>query len=333
MAFEKRALAGRQVHPVGLGCMNLSWAYGDPPPHPEKLRLLERALELGYDHLDTANIYGLGRNEELLGEAVMHRRGEFLLASKMAITVNSEGKRGIDCSPDAIIRSIDESLSRLKIERIDLYYMHRFDPAVPVAEMAGAMARLIEAGKIGGYGVSEWSAAHIREAHATCAMAAVQTEYSLWTRQAEIAVLETTRELGIAFVAFSPVGRGALCGTLGEAPEFGKADIRAGMPRFDAGNWPANHALIAEFCALAESAGVAPSQLALAWVLAQGPHVHAIPGTTCIAHLEENFATLSLDIAPETIAAAGALVNRASVSGPRYNAAMQASIDTEDFAD
>jgi aryl-alcohol dehydrogenase-like predicted oxidoreductase len=333
MAFEKRALAGRQVHPVGLGCMNLSWAYGDPPPHADRIRLLERALDLGIDHLDTANIYGLGKNEELLGDAVMGRRADFLLASKMAITVRDDGKRGIDCSPQAIARSIDESLARLKTDRIDLYYMHRFDPAVPVAEMAGAMARLIEAGKIGGYGVSEWSATHIREAHAECPMAAVQTEYSLWTRQPEIAVLETTRELGIAFVAFSPVGRGALTGTIGAAPAFGKADIRAGMPRFDAEHWPANHALIAEFSSLANRAGVTPAQLALAWVLAQGPHVHAIPGTTSIAHLEENFAALSCDIAPGFIAEVGALVGRRSVSGPRYNAAMQASIDTEDFAD
>lgn len=328
----KRALAGRMVHPVGLGCMNLSWAYGDPPPHAEKVQLLERALALGYDHLDTANIYGLGRNEALLGEAVSRRRDAFLLASKMGIVVRDGGARGIDCSPEAIARSIDESLARLRTERIDLYYMHRFDRTVPVAEMAGAMARLIEAGKIGGYGVSEWSAAHIREAHATCPMAAVQTEYSLWTRQPEIAVLETTRELGIAFVAFSPVGRGALCGTLGAAPEFGKGDIRAGMPRFGAENWPANHALIGRFEALAARAGVTPAQLALGWLLAQGPHVHAIPGTTSIDHLEENFAALSCAFAPEVLAEAGALIGQSTVSGPRYAPAMQASIDTEDFS-
>ncbi|MFN6936057.1 MAG: aldo/keto reductase [Tsuneonella sp.] len=330
--MEKRLLAGRKVAPIGLGCMNLSWAYGDPPPHADKLRLLERALDLGYDHLDTANIYGLGRNEELLGEAVMGRRGDFLLASKMGIVVRDDGKRGIDCSASAIKRFIDESLARLKTDRIDLYYMHRFDPTVPVAEMAGAMAQLIEAGKIGAYGVSEWSAAHIREAHAECPMAAVQTEYSLWTRQPEIAVLETTRELGIAFVAFSPVGRGALCGTLGAAPQFGKGDIRAGMPRFGPDHWPANHALITRFSALAEGAGLAPAQLALAWVLAQGPHVHAIPGTTSIAHLEENFATLSHDVPQSVLDRAGALIDHNAVSGPRYNAAMQASIDTEDFA-
>ena len=329
--MEKRILAGRMVRPIGLGCMNLSWAYGDPPPHADKVRLLERALELGYDHLDTANIYGLGRNEELLGEAVMDRRADFFLASKTGIVVREGGARGIDCAPESIAQSIDASLARLKTDHIDLLYMHRFDRTVPIADMVGALARAIEAGKIGSYGVSEWSAAHIREAHAVHPMAAVQTEYSLWTRQPEIAVLETTRELGIAFVAFSPVGRGALGGELGEAPAFGERDIRATMPRFQPEHWRANHALIARLDALAESAGAAPAQLALAWLLAQGPHVHAIPGTTSIAHLEENLATLSLDIPPAVLDEAGALINQATVSGPRYSPAMQASIDTEDF--
>ncbi|MCT2560041.1 aldo/keto reductase [Tsuneonella sp. YG55] len=332
MAFEKRTLAGRQVHPVGLGCMNLSWAYGDPPPHDEKVRLLERAIALGYDHLDTSNIYGLGRNETLIGEALSGCRDAYLLASKTGIVVQDGGGRGIDCSPEAITRSLDESLARLKTDHIDLFYLHRLDRAVPIADMVGALSRAIEAGKIGGYGVSEWSAAHIREAHAVHPMAAVQTEYSLWTRQPEIAVLETTRELGIAFVAFSPVGRGALGGELGDRPAFGEHDIRRGMPRFGADHWPANRALIARFETLAQEAGVAPAQLALAWVLDQGPHVHAIPGTTSLAHLEQNFAAQSLEIAPATLAAAGDLINRATVSGPRYSAAMQASIDTEDFA-
>ena len=329
--MEKRTLAGRMVAPVGLGCMNLSWAYAAPPAHGDKIKLLERALELGYDHLDTANIYGLGKNEELLGEAVSARRDAFLLASKTGIVIDGE-RRGIDCSPEAMTNSIDASLARLRTDHIDLFYMHRFDPKVPIAESVGALARAVDAGKIGGYGVSEWSAAHIREAHAVHPMAAVQTEYSLWTRQPEIAVLETTRELGIAFVAFSPVARGALGGELGDAPQFDQRDIRRTMPRFMAGHWPANRALIARFEELANGAWVAPAQLALAWLLAQGPHVHVIPGTTSIAHLEENFATLSLDIPASVIEEAGALIDQASVSGPRYSAAMQATIDTEDFA-
>jgi aryl-alcohol dehydrogenase-like predicted oxidoreductase len=328
--MEKRELAGRLVPPVGLGCLNLSWAYGDPPPHEQKLRLLERALELGYDHFDTANVYGLGRNETLLGEAIMHARGDFLLASKTGIVVEGPA-RGIDCRPDAMLASLDESLARLKAERIDLFYMHRFDPKVPIADMIGALSRAIEAGKIGAYGVSEWGAAHIREAHAVHPMAAVQTEYSLWTRNPEIAVLETTRELGIALVAFSPVARGALGGELRDPAALAEKDLRRTMPRFDADNWPKNLALIDRFDALAAQAGIAPAQLALAWLLAQGPHVHVIPGTTSIAHLEENFATLALDLPAALLERAGALINQSTVSGPRYSPAAQATVDTEDF--
>lgn len=331
MTMDKRALAGRMVHPVGLGCMNLSWAYGDPPPHAEKIALLERALELGYDHLDTANIYGLGRNEELLGEAVSARRGEFLLASKTGIVVEGP-RRGIDCSPDAMAASIDASLERLKTDHIDLFYMHRFDPKVPIAEMIGALARAIEAGKIGSYGVSEWSAAHIRQAHAVHPMAAVQTEFSLWTRNPELGVLETTRELGIALVAFSPVARGALGGELRDPGTLGEKDIRRGMPRFDSENWPKNLALIERFDALAAEAGLAPAQLALAWLLAQGPHVHVIPGTTSMAHLEENFTTLSLDVPQAVLDAAGALIDQRTVNGHRYSEAIRATIDTEDYS-
>jgi aryl-alcohol dehydrogenase-like predicted oxidoreductase len=329
--MDKRELAGRKVHPVGLGCMNLSWAYGDPPPHAQKVALLERALELGYDHFDTANVYGLGRNETLLGEAIMHRRGDFLLASKTGIIVDGPA-RGIDCRPEAMLASLDESLKRLRTERIDLFYMHRFDPKVPVAEMVGALSRAIEAGKIGAYGVSEWGAGHIREAHAVHPMAAVQTEYSLWTRNPEIAVLETTRELDIALVAFSPVARGALGGELRDPATLTEKDLRRTMPRFDAVNWPKNRALIERFDALAVDAGIAPAQLALGWLLAQGTHVHVIPGTTSIGHLEENLATLSLELAPALLEQAGALINQATVSGPRYSPAAQATVDTEDFA-
>ena len=203
--MEKRALAGRMVHPVGLGCMNLSWAYGDPPPHADKLRLLERALELGYDHLDTANIYGLGRNEELLGEAVIgparrfparqqdrHRGARRRRARDRLRPAGDDRSRSTPASRGCGPITSTCSTCTASIRK------------VPIADMVGALARAIEAGKIGAYGVSEWSAAHIREAHAVHPMAAVQTEYSLWTRQPEIAVLETTRELGIAFVAFSP---------------------------------------------------------------------------------------------------------------------------------
>lgn len=326
----KRHIAGKAVTPVGLGCMSLSWAYGTPPGDDYGAQLLNRALDLGYDHLDTANIYGLGHNETLLGEALKGRRNEFFLATKTGIVADGP-KRGIDCSPEAIRRNIDGSLQRLQTDRVDLYYMHRFDPKVPIAEMMGAMAELVKEGKVGSVGVSEWSAAHIREAHAVHPIAAVQTEYSLWSRNPEIAVLDTCRELGITFVAFSPVGRGALAGGVRDVAALPKGDIRPGMPRFSEENWPKNMALIDAMNRIAAREGVTPAQLSLAWLLAQGDHVVTIPGTASIPHLEENIARWDWDMSPALAAELDALINRQTVAGPRYGPAMQASIDTEDF--
>ena len=326
---DKRKLGNRMVHPVGLGCMNLSWAYGDRPPQEYRERLLNRALDIGTDHLDTARIYGLGDNETLIGDTLNARRDEFYLASKTGIIV--EGKdRSINCRPETITEQLEISLKLLKTDHIDLYYMHRFDPKVPIADCVGAMARAVEAGKIGGYGVSEWSSAHIREAHAVHPVTAVQNEYSLWTRQPELGPLQTCAELDIAFVAFSPVGRGALCGGLDPAA-LGERDLRRTMPRFDDDHWPANAALIAKFCDLAEEAGVTPAQLSLAWVLDQGEHVHVIPGTTSIEHMEENFAAADVHIPEDVLLEAGMLINQKSVSGHRYAPAGQASIDSEEF--
>ncbi len=263
MTDQTRMIAGTALHPVGLGCMNLSWAYGTPPGHGDAVKLLNRALDLGCNHLDTARIYGAGKNEALIGEALKGRRGEFFLASKCGIVVEGP-KRGVDCSPEAIESAIDESLRLLGTDHIDLYYMHRFDPKVPIADSVGAMTEAIAAGKIGAYGVSEWSSAHVREAHAVHPVGAVQTEYSLWTRNVELGVLETCSELGIALVAFSPVGRGALGGVLKDPATLEEQDLRTKMPRFNAENWPHNLALIERFAALAEDVGVTPAQLALA---------------------------------------------------------------------
>lgn len=330
MTEQTRTIAGTELHPVGLGCMNLSWAYGTPPSPEEGARLLGRALDLGYNHLDTARIYGGGKNEALIGETLKGRRNEFFLASKCGIVVDGP-RRGVDCSPEKIAEDIDESLRLLQTDRIDLYYMHRFDPKVPIADSVGAMARAIEAGKIGAYGVSEWSSAHIREAHAVHPVGAVQTEYSLWTRNVELAVLETCRELGIAFVAFSPVGRGALGAELKDPSTLEETDLRTKMPRFDARNWPHNLALIEKFAALASDAGVTPGQLALAWLLSRGEHVHVIPGTTSLRHLEDNHRAWGLDVSDEVLAAAGSLINEETVSGHRYHDAIRPTIDTEEF--
>ncbi|WEK45766.1 MAG: aldo/keto reductase [Candidatus Andeanibacterium colombiense] len=327
----KRLLANRPVHPVGLGCMNLSWAYGTPPSRADGIKLLNRALDLGYDHLDTASIYGEGANEELIAEALGTRRDEFFLASKCGIVVDGP-KRGVDCSPEAIRRVLDGSLQRLKVDRIDLYYMHRFDPKVPVADSVGALKDAIDAGKIGSYGVSEWSSAHIREAHGVHPMAAVQTEYSLWTRNVELGVLETTRELGIALVAFSSTGRGALGGEIRDPSTLEDSDLRTKMPRFDAENWPHNLALIEQFVALAEGAGLTAGQLAQAWVLSRGDHVHVIPGTTSLTHLEDNYRAADLEIAQDVLDKADALINHSTVAGHRYHDAIKPTIDTEEFA-
>lgn len=330
MTEQTRTIAGRALHPVGLGCMNLSWAYGTPPGPEYGAKLLNRALDLGCDHLDTARIYGGGRNEALIGETLKGRRGEFFLASKCGIVVEGPN-RGVDCSPEAIDAAIEESLRLLQTDHIDLYYMHRFDPKVPIADSVGAFARAIEAGKIGAYGVSEWSSAHIREAHAVHPVGAAQTEYSLWTRNVELGVLDTCRELGIALVAFSPVGRGALGGLLRDPATLEDTDLRVKMPRFDASNWPHNLALIDRFVALAQDAGVTAAQLALAWVLSRGDHVHVIPGTTSIDHLEDNHRAWGLPIPQDVLDAAGELINHASVAGHRYHDAIRPTIDTEEF--
>jgi len=318
------------VKPIGLGCMSLSWGYGAMPEEADAVALLNRALDLGYDHLDTANIYGLGHNETLIGTALKDRRGEYFLATKTGIVIEG-ANRGIDCSPAAIRRNIDASLERLQTDHVDLYYMHRFDPKVPVADMAGAMGELIAAGKIGGYGVSEWSAAHIREAHGVTPMMAVQTEYSLWSRNPEIAVLDTCRELGITFVAFSPVARGVLANGVRDVAALEERDLRRTMPRFNEENWPTNLALVDAFNAIAAREGVTPAQLSLGWVLARGEHIVAIPGTANPDHLAENIARADWAIPPALVTELDALINRHTVAGPRYGAVMQATIDTEEY--
>jgi aryl-alcohol dehydrogenase-like predicted oxidoreductase len=330
MTIAKRTINGRSVNPVGLGCMSLSWAYGSPPTDAEGAKLLHRALDLGYDHFDTANIYGLGHNETLIGNTLRKDRDKFFLATKTGIFVEGPN-RGIDCSPQAIRASIDASLTRLQTDHVDLFYMHRFDPKVPIADSVGAMAELVKAGKIGAIGLSEWSASHIREANAIHPIAAVQTEYSLWTRNAEIAVLDTTRELGITFVAFSPVGRGALANGVRDIDALPAKDLRHSLPRFSHAHWPANLALIDQFNAMAAEQGVTPAQLSLTWVLSRGDHIVAIPGTAHCDHVQENIARWDWQIPSAVASALDKLINQHSVSGPRYPTAIQNSIDTEEF--
>ncbi len=328
----KRTVDGHEVTPIGYGCMSLSWAYGTPPSDATSEALLGRAFDLGYDFLDTANIYGLGHNETLIGRALKGRRREFFLATKMGINVGEGGRRFIDCKPATILRSVDESLMRLQTDFIDLYYMHRRDFSTPIEDSMEAMAELVKAGKIGAVGLSEMSAETLRRAHAVHPVAAMQTEYSLWTRNPEIAVLDACRELGTTFVAFSPVARGVLAGAVRDPAALSEKDLRRTMPRFAAERWPHNRALVDAFEAIAAREGVTPAQLSLAWVLSRGRHVVAIPGTANATHLAENFARWDWDLPVAVGEELDALINAQTVSGSRYTAAMQASIDTEEFA-
>ncbi len=331
MPITVRKLVDRQVNPVGLGCMSLSWAYGIPPSDVEGARLLERALDLGYDHLDTARIYGLGHNETLIGQTLAAHRDRFLLASKTGIIVDGN-KRRIDCRPETIRSALETSLKLLKTDRIDLYYLHRRDFTVPIEESIGALAELVAEGKIGGIGLSEMSAETLRAASAVHPIAAMQTEYSPMTRNPEIAVLEACRELGTTFVAFSPVARGMLAGGYHGPEVLTPKDLRHSMPRFTGDNWAANAALVAAFDAIAVRESVTPAQLSLAWVLSRGDHVVVIPGTARIDHLEENIAGWDWEIPVGVVAEIDALLNPASVAGERYSPAMQQTIDTEVFA-
>jgi len=327
----KRILAGRSVEAIGLGCMGLSHGYGVPPTEADSERVLQRALDLGYDHFDTARIYGMGRNEALVGRALGARRDEFLLASKMGIIVD-DGPRRIDCRPETIHRECDKSLQTLGVDHIDLYYMHRPDFTVPIEESMGAMAELVATGKIGAVGLSEMSAETLRRAHAVYPVAAMQSEFSPVTRNVEIAILDAARELGVALVSFSPVSRGLLCGQVRSLEELPQNDIRQTLPRFRRENLSRNLELVDAFAQIARDAGVTPAQLAIGWVLTAGNHVHTIPGTTRIDHLEENVERR--DWLPDSalVARINALLPPDTAAGCRYSVEMQATVGTEEFA-
>ncbi len=330
MSFLKRKIDNRELNPIGLGCMSLSQAYHPIPNEDDGERLLNHALDIGVDHFDTARLYGLGHNEALLSRVLKTRRNEVFLATKAGIEASGP-KRYIDCSPNTLRKAVDTSLSVLGVEYIDLYYMHRRDFNVPIEESVGAMAELVKAGKIGGIGLSEMSEETLRRANSEYQISALQTEYSLWTRNPEIGVLDACAELNIAFVAFSPVARGALAAGVKDPSNLAENDLRKNHPRFTSEYWPENAKLIKAFDVLAEQAGVTSAQLSLAWVLSRGDHIHVIPGTGKIAHLEENNRTSQLAIEPEYLERAGKLINQQTVCGHRYPEGMRQTIDTEEF--
>ena len=332
--MQQRQLGPFTVSPIGLGCMNLSHAYGTPPSPEQGERLLLAALDAGVTLFDTAALYGFGTNEKLLGQVLRPHRQRFTLASKggMAGVAFADGvKRVIDGSPAAIRRDCESSLRNLQTDVIDLYYLHRWDKQVPIEDSVGAMADLVRAGKVRTLGLSEVSAATLHKAHAVHPITAVQTEYSLWTRNAEIAVLQACREIDAAFVAFSPLARGYLCGTPPDLVALPAKDIRRGMPRFAPDNYAANLKLLPAYRQLAEDAGCTPAQLALAWLLHTAPHIIPIPGTTDVLHLQEDLDAGQVQLSLDTIAAVESLINQDTVTGSRYNALSSAEVDTETF--
>lgn len=312
--------------------MNLSHAYGMPPEREDALNVLHKALDLGITHFDTAALYGFGRNEALIGPALKSVRGKIHLASKCGMT-GVAGKRVIDGRPETLRKTIDESLQRLQTDVIDLYYLHRFDKLndIPIEDSVGELGRMADAGKIRSVGLSEVSADTIKKAHKTFPVTAVQSEYSLWSRNVEIGVLDACTEIGAAFVAFSPLGRGFLTDCDVNPEVFAGNDIRRGMPRFQEPHISANKAPLAELRKIATDMNRTTAQLALAWLLGKHPLIIPIPGTTSLSHLEENVGSGDVVLPEDCIRQIESLINQNTISGPRYPAVTQKEIDTEEF--
>ncbi|MBB3936497.1 aldo/keto reductase [Aureimonas phyllosphaerae] len=317
--MEQRKLGpDLQVSALGLGCMGMSEFYG-AGDDGESLSVIHRGLDLGITFLDTADMYGVGRNEELVGRALKGRRDRVVLATKFGNVRGASGERlGINGRPDYLRRACDASLKRLGVEHVDLYYQHRVDPNVPIEDTVGEMGRLVEEGKVRFLGLSEAGPETIRRAHATHPIAALQTEYSLWSRDPEAEILPTLRELGIGFVPYSPLGRGFLTGRFQTPEDLPDDDFRKGSPRFSPENFAKNLKLVDTVKAIAKRKNAAPSQLALAWVLAQGDDIVPIPGTKRMRYLEENAEAVHVELTADDLAEIDEAFPAGAAAGERY---------------
>lgn len=318
--------SGLTVSPLGLGCMGMTWAYGAAPDKAEMIALLRTAVERGVTFFDTAEVYGPFTNEELLGEALEPLRDQVVIATKFGFDLARDPATGpgTDSRPETIRAVVDASLKRLRTDRIDLLYQHRVDPDVPIEDVAGTVAELIEAGKVGHFGLSEAGAGTIRRAHAVQPVTALQSEYSLWQRDPEGEILPLLEELGIGFVPYSPLGRGFLTGAIGPDTVFDKTDFRARLPRFQQDAMAANAALVDVLKGIAAPLGATAAQIALAWLLAQRDWIVPIPGTTKLARLEENLGAVSLALSAEQLAAIDRASREVEIVGARYLPAMEA---------
>jgi aryl-alcohol dehydrogenase-like predicted oxidoreductase len=317
--MDRRKLGndGLEVSALGLGCMGMSEFYGTTD-EGEAIATIHRALELGIDFLDTADMYGRGANEKLVGKAIDDRRDQVVLATKFGNVRNDDGSREVRGDAEYVRQACDASLERLGLDHVDLYYQHRVDRRVPIEETVGAMAELVEAGKVRHLGLSEASSETIRRAHAVHPIAALQSEYSLWTRDPEDGVLETCRELGIGFVAYSPLGRGFLTGQIRSADGFAEGDFRGHLPRFQGENLQRNLELVARVEEIAEEKGSTPGQIALAWVLSRGDDVVPIPGTKRRAYLEENAEAADIELTTEELERLEQAFPQGAAAGDRY---------------
>jgi len=326
--MKKRALgrSGLEVSAIGLGCMGLSFGYGPAAERGEAIRLIRAAYEKGVTFFDTAEAYGPFLNEEVVGEAVAPFRDEVVIATKFGF---KEGKPldGVDSRPEHIRAVADASVKRLKTDRIDLFYQHRVDPAVPMEDVAGTVKELIAAGKVRHFGLSEAGVGSIRRAHAVQKVTALQSEYSLWWREPEEAILPVLEELGIGFVPFSPLGKGFLTGAIDATTAFDKTDFRNLVPRFSQENRRANRQLVDVLSGVAARLKKSNAQVAIAWLLAQKPWIVPIPGTTKLHRLEENLGAASFELGPADLAAIGAALVEVKVQGERYPASLQSRVD------
>ena len=326
--MKKRSLGkdGLVVSELGLGCMGLSFGYGPAVEREDGITLIRSAFEKGVTFFDTAEVYAKGENEKLLGEAVEPFRDQVVIATKFGFK-NGETGQGTDSRPDRIREVVENSLRNLRTDRIDLLYQHRVDPNVPIEEVAGTVKKLIEQGKVKYFGMSEAGADTIRRANAVQPVSALQSEYSLWWREPETSVFATLEELGIGFVPYSPLGRGFLTGKIDLTTTFGSDDFRSTVPRFSEENRKANQALIDAVANFAAAKNATPAQIALAWVLAQQPWIAPIPGTTKIHRLEENLASVNVDLTAADLSTLDELTNEIKIVGERYPAQAQAMIN------